>query len=99
MAIDLPEMDPPLAPLVVGRYFKGVKNQPSPKWLKERLQAVGLRPISALVDITNYVMMDVGRPLHAYDADKVKGDIFIRLAKDGEKYKALDGKSILLTQI
>jgi phenylalanyl-tRNA synthetase beta chain len=90
--IDLPEMDPPLAPLVVGRYFKGVKNQPSPKWLKERLQAVGLRPISALVDITNYVMMDVGRPLHAYDADKVKGDIFIRLAKDGEKYKALDGK-------
>ena len=90
--IDLPEMDPPLAPLVVGRYFKGVKNQPSPKWLKERLQAVGLRSISALVDITNYVMMDVGRPLHAYDADKVKGDIFIRLAKDGEKYKALDGK-------
>ena len=90
--IDLPEMDPPLAPLVVGRYFKGVKNQPSPKWLKERLQAVGKRPISALVDITNYVMMDVGRPLHAYDADKVKGDIFIRLAKDGEKYKALDGK-------
>ncbi len=90
--VDLPEMDPPLAPLVVGRYFRGVKNQPSPKWLKERLQAVGLRPISALVDITNYVMMDVGRPLHAYDADKVEGDIFIRLAKDGEKYKALDGK-------
>ena len=90
--VDLPEMDPPLAPLVVGRYFRGVKNQPSPKWLKERLQAVDLRPISALVDITNYVMMDVGRPLHAYDADKVEGDIFIRLAKDGEKYKALDGK-------
>ena len=90
--VDLPEMNPPLAPLVVGRYFRGVKNQPSPKWLKERLQAVDLRPISALVDITNYVMMDVGRPLHAYDADKVEGDIFIRLAKDGEKYKALDGK-------
>ncbi|MDG1887533.1 MAG: phenylalanine--tRNA ligase subunit beta [Alphaproteobacteria bacterium] len=90
--VDLPEMDPPLAPLVVGRYFRGVKNQPSPKWLKERLQAVGLRPISALVDITNYVMMDVGRPLHAYDADKVEGDIFIRLAEDGEKYRALDGK-------
>ena len=90
--VDLPEMNPPLAPLVVGRYFRGVKNQPSPKWLKERLQAVGLRPISALVDITNYVMMDVGRPLHAYDADKVEGDIFIRLAEDGEKYRALDGK-------
>ena len=90
--VDLPEMNPPLAPLVVGRYFRGVKNQPSPKWLKERLQAVDLRPISALVDITNYVMMDVGRPLHAYDADKVEGDIFIRLAEDGEKYRALDGK-------
>ena len=80
--VDLPDMEPPLAPLVVGRYFKGVKNGPSPNWLKERLQAVGLRPISALVDITNYVMMDVGRPLHAYDADKVEGDIFIRLAKN-----------------
>ena len=96
--VDLPDMDPPLAPLVVGRYFKGVKNGPSPKWLKERLQAVGLRPISALVDITNYVMMDVGRPLHAYDADKVEGDIFIRLAKNGEKYTALDGKEYVFDE-
>ena len=96
--VDLPDMDPPLAPLVVGRYFKGVKNGPSPNWLKERLQAVGLRPISALVDITNYVMMDVGRPLHAYDADKVEGDIFIRLAKNGEKYTALDGKEYVFDE-
>ena len=96
--VDLPDMDPPLAPLVVGRYFKGVKNGPSPNWLKERLQAVGLRPISALVDITNYVMMDVGRPLHAYDADKVDGDIFIRLAKNGEKYTALDGKEYVFDE-
>jgi phenylalanyl-tRNA synthetase beta chain len=91
-AVDLPEQDPPLAPFVVGRYFKGVKNGPSPQWLRDRLTAIGLRPISALVDITNYVMMDLGRPLHAYDADKVDGDIFIRLAKSGEKYLALDGK-------
>lgn len=91
-AVDLPEQDPPLAPFVVGRYFKGVRNGPSPKWLRDRLTAIGLRPISALVDITNYVMMDLGRPLHAYDADKVAGDIFIRLAKPGEKYLALDGK-------
>ena len=90
--VELPEQTPSLAPLVVGRYFKGVKNGPSPAWLRDRLTAIGLRPISALVDITNYVMMDIGRPLHAYDADKVAGDIFIRLAKPAEKYLALDGK-------
>ncbi|MDA1308551.1 MAG: phenylalanine--tRNA ligase subunit beta [Proteobacteria bacterium] len=90
--VELPEQEPPLAPLVVGRYFRGVKNGPSPQWLRDRLTAIGLRPISALVDITNYMMMDLGRPLHAYDADKVAGDIFIRLAEPGEKYLALDGK-------
>jgi phenylalanyl-tRNA synthetase beta chain len=90
--VEVPEQDPPLAPLVVGRYFKGVKNGTSPKWMQDHLRAVGLRPISALVDITNYVMMDIGRPLHAYDADVVKGDIFIRLAKPGEKYMALNDK-------
>ena len=96
--VDLPAEDPPLAPLVVGRYFKGVKNGPSPQWLKDRLTAIGLRPISALVDITNYVMMDLGRPLHAYDADKVAGDIFIRLAEPGEKYRALDGKEYIFDE-
>jgi phenylalanyl-tRNA synthetase beta chain len=90
--VELPDQDPSLAPFVVGRYFRGVKNGPSPKWLRDRLTAIGLRPISALVDITNYVMMDLGRPLHAYDADKVSGDIFIRLARPGEKYLALDGR-------
>jgi len=90
--VELPDQDPPLAPFVVGRYFKGVKNGPSPAWMRDRLTAIGLRPISALVDITNYVMMDLGRPLHAYDADKVTGDIFIRLASKGEKYLALDGR-------
>ena len=73
--VELPDENPSLAPLVVGRYFRNVKNGPSPQWLKDRLQAIGLRPISALVDITNYVMMDIGRPLHAYDADKIDKEI------------------------
>jgi len=86
------ETDPDACPVIVGRYFRNVVNGPSPKWMQDRLKAVGLRPISALVDITNYVMMDVGRPLHAYDADKVHGDIVVRFAKPGESYLALNGK-------
>ncbi len=82
--IDLPADRAHLAPLVVGRYFRGVRNGPSPKWMQDRLRAVGLRPISALVDITNYVMLDLGRPLHAYDPAKVSGDLVIRLARPGE---------------
>lgn len=77
---------------VAGRYFRNVKNGPSPKWLQQRLTAIGLRPISALVDITNYVTFDLGRPLHVFDADKVKGNPTMRLARDGEKILALDGK-------
>ena len=79
-------------PMFVGRYIKGVKNGPSPKWLQDRLRAIGLRPISALVDITNLVTYDLCRPLHVFDADKVHGDIHVRLAKPGEKILALDGK-------
>ncbi len=91
--IDLPEGREGLAPIVVGRYFRGVRNGPSPKWMQDRLRAVGLRPISALVDITNYVMLDLGRPLHAYDPAKVEGgELVIRLARPGEKYLALNGK-------
>jgi len=80
-------------PLVVGRYFRNVKNGPSPKWLQDRLTAIGLRPISALVDITNYVTFDLGRPLHVFDADKVKGHPTMRMARAGEKVLALDGRS------
>lgn len=58
---------------VLGRTIRGVKNGPSPKWLQERLLAVGLRPINALVDVTNFFTMDLGRPLHVFDADKVAG--------------------------
>ncbi len=74
----------------IGRYVKGVTNGPSPGWLQKRLRAIGLRPISALVDITNYVSYDRGRPLHVFDADKLKGDIHVRLAEKGEKMLALD---------
>ena len=78
-------------PYVVGRYFRNVKNGPSPKWLQDRLTAIGLRPISALVDITNYVTFDLGRPLHVFDADKVTGNPTMRMARKGEKALALDG--------
>ena len=73
--------------------IKGVKNGPSPEWLKRRLKAIGLRPINALVDITNYISYDRGRPLHVYDADKLKGAIRARLGRKGETFKALDGKT------
>ena len=79
-------------PYFVGRMIKGVKNGPSPKWMQDRLTAIGLRPISALVDITNYVTYDLCRPLHVFDADKVTGDVHVRLAKEGETLLALDGK-------
>jgi phenylalanyl-tRNA synthetase beta chain len=79
-------------PMFAGRYIKGVKNGESPQWLKDKLLAIGLRPISALVDITNYSTIALCRPLHVFDADKIKGNINIRLAKDGEKMLALDGK-------
>ncbi|HKJ72696.1 MAG TPA: phenylalanine--tRNA ligase subunit beta [Alphaproteobacteria bacterium] len=83
-------------PLFVGRLIKGVKNGPSPDWLQQRLAAIGLRPISALVDITNYISYEFARPLHVYDADKLDGDIIVRLAKDGEELLALDGKTYTL---
>ncbi|HEX6960167.1 MAG TPA: phenylalanine--tRNA ligase subunit beta [Ferrovibrio sp.] len=82
--------------IFVGRHVKGVKNGPSPLWLQQRLKAIGLRPISALVDITNFITYDLGRPLHVFDADKVKGDIVARFAKPGEKLLALDGREYAL---
>jgi phenylalanyl-tRNA synthetase beta chain len=75
-----------------GRYFKGIKNGPSPDWLQQRLRAVGLRPINAVVDITNLVSLGWGRPLHAYDADKIVGAAVLRNAKPGEEFDALDNK-------
>src|SRR5512145_2500415 len=84
-------------PYFAGRLIKGVKNGDSPDWLKQRLTAIGLRPISALVDITNYITYDLARPLHVFDAAKVKGDVRARLAKDGETLLALNGKEYTLT--
>ena len=80
-------------PVFAGRLVRGVKNGPSPDWLQARLKAIGLRPISALVDITNYVSFDRARPLHVYDADKLSGTIRARLGKSGESFHALDGKT------
>jgi phenylalanyl-tRNA synthetase beta chain len=86
-----PAAGPAPCPYVAGRYFRGLKNGPSPKWLQDRLLAIGLRPISALVDITNFVTHDLGRPLHVFDAKKIAGDLTMRFAKPGEKILALDG--------
>ncbi len=91
------EGDSKPCPLFVGRYFRGVKNGPSPVWLQRQLKAIGLRPISTLVDITNYITFAYGRPLHVFDADKVKGNICVRMARDGEEILALDGKGYTLT--
>lgn len=88
---------PELCPGFALRLVKGVKNGPSPKWLQQRLIAIGLRPISALVDITNYVTFDRGRPLHVFDASKVAGNLVVRRARDGEKVRALDGREYTLT--
>ena len=84
-------------PIFAGRVIKGVKNGPSPDWMQRQLRAVGLRPINALVDITNYLSFDRARPMHAYDATKITGQIHARLAKDGESFTALDGEDYTLT--
>ena len=90
--LDLDDETISACPYFVGRYFRGVRNGPSPDWLQQKLLAIGLRPISALVDITNLLTMAYGRPLHVFDADKVHGDIHVRLSRKGEKILALDGK-------
>lgn len=79
-------------PQFIGCEIRNVKNGPSPEWLQRRLTAIGLRPISALVDITNYICFNLGRPLHVYDIAKLNGNINVRDAKDGEKFLALNGK-------
>ena len=78
--------------------IKNISNKESPSWLKERILALGLRPISAVVDITNYVMFDLNRPLHAYDLDKIKNSITVRNSKKGETLEALDNKKYVLKE-
>ncbi|MBB6489032.1 phenylalanine--tRNA ligase subunit beta [Rhizobium lusitanum] len=88
--------DTRLCPGFALRLVRGVKNGPSPKWMQQRLLAIGLRPISALVDITNYMTFDQGRPMHVFDAAKVKGNLVVRRAKDGETVLALDEREYKL---
>ena len=87
-----------LCPAFGLRLVKGVKNGPSPDWLQKRLTAIGLRPINALVDITNFITFDRGRPLHVFDAAKVHGNLTVRRAQNGETLLALDGKTYTLDQ-
>ncbi|MDO5642848.1 MAG: phenylalanine--tRNA ligase subunit beta [Paracoccus sp. (in: a-proteobacteria)] len=84
------------APCFTGRVIRGVKNGPSPDWLQARLRAIGLRPISALVDITNLFTFDLNRPLHVFDMARVRGDLTVRAATEGESLLALDGRSYAL---
>lgn len=84
-------------PLYSARIIKGVKVGPSPEWLQRRLQSVGLRPINNVVDITNFVLLEVGQPLHAFDLDKLNGGIIVRQAVEGEKIVALDAATYELT--
>ena len=84
-------------PMFVGRYIRGVKNGASPKWMQDRLLSVGLRPISALVDMTNFLTIDLNRPVHVFDADKVAGDhLWLRTGCGGAKFDALNGKEYTL---
>ena len=77
-------------------YIRNIKNKESPEWLKEKIISLGLKPISAVVDITNYVMLDLNRPLHAYDANKIDKEIIVRNSRPEESFEALDGKQYKL---
>ena len=90
--------DPSLCPGFALRLVRGVNNGPSPEWLQRRLTAIGLRPINALVDITNFMTYDRARPLHVFDAAKVKGNLTVRRARAGETLLALDGRSYTLDE-
>jgi phenylalanyl-tRNA synthetase beta chain len=98
VTLDFADNHKHLCPAFALRMVRGVKNGPSPEWMQKRLKAIGLRPISALVDITNYFTFDRGRPLHVFDADKVKGNLVVRRAKNGEGVLALDGKTYALDE-
>jgi phenylalanyl-tRNA synthetase beta chain len=89
---------PSLCPAFALRLVRGVKNGPSPEWLQRRLTAIGLRPINALVDITNFITYDRARPLHVFDAAKVRGNLTVRRARDGESLVALDGRLYTLDE-
>ena len=93
--LDFKAEDAHLCPAFALRLVKGVKNGSSPDWMQKRLLAIGLRPINLLVDITNYMTFDHGRPLHVFDLKKVKGDLIIRRSRQGESLLALDGRNYI----
>jgi phenylalanyl-tRNA synthetase beta chain len=95
-SVEIRTDDPEGCPAFYGRVVRGVRNGPSPAWLQQRLKAVGQRPISALVDMTNYIMLGYGRPLHVYDLAKLEGAVVARKAREGEEVLALNGKSYRL---
>src|SRR4029077_9509335 len=88
--------DEKLCPAFALRLVRGVRNGPSPEWLQRRLTSIGLRPINALVDITNFMTYDRARPLHVFDAAKVTGNLTVRRAREGETLLALDGRTYAL---
>jgi phenylalanyl-tRNA synthetase beta chain len=94
--LELAEGDAHLCPAFALRLVRGVRNGPSPDWMQRRLKAIGLRPINALVDITNFITFDRARPLHVFDLAKVDGDLVVRRARAGEEVVALDGRSYRL---
>ena len=94
--IDIRIEDKGGCPALFGRAIRGIRNGPSPEWLQRRLKSAGQRPISAVVDLTNYVMLDLGRPAHAYDIAKLDGALIARAARDGEKVLALNEKEYVL---
>jgi len=94
--VDIRIEDPEGCPAFFGRTVRGITNGASPDWLKQRLKSAGQRPISALVDITNYLMLDLGRPAHAYDLKELKGAVHARRARDGETVLALNEKEYVL---
>ncbi|MDM8334944.1 phenylalanine--tRNA ligase subunit beta [Wolbachia pipientis] len=83
---------------ISGVYIANVKNKESPKWLKDKLESIGMRSISAIVDVTNYVLISFSRPMHAYDAKKIEGELVVRKANNGEKFTDLNGKEYLLNK-
>jgi phenylalanyl-tRNA synthetase beta chain len=98
VTLDFPSGDEKLCPVFALRLVRGVRNGPSPDWMQRRLLSIGLRPINALVDITNYMTFDRGRPLHVFDAAKVRGHLAVRRARPGEALLALDGRTYALDQ-
>src|SRR5207247_5752988 len=83
-------------PFFSARRIDNVKVGPSPQWLRAKIESVGIRSINNIVDISNFVVLELGQPTHAFDSDKLRGDINVRLAREGEKFLALDGKTYSL---